>query len=265
MDKGFVILAQNTKYVDYVKCAEVLAGSIKRQMPGANVSLITDDVDNAKHFDQVIALPYGDLDKDSNWKLINDWQVYEASPYEHTIKLEADMFLPRPVEYWWNALKHRDVVLCTTIRNFKHEISTERFYRRLIDDNKLPDVYNAITYFKKSDLAERFFKLVRFIFENWNEVRASLMCNADEPATTDWIYAYAAHVIGVDNVTLPGFTDFSMVHMKQNINGLPTEDWTKTLIYEPLPHTLRINTVPQLYPFHYHVKKFSTILETAYD
>ena len=29
MNKGFVILAQNTEFVNYVKCAEVLAYSIK--------------------------------------------------------------------------------------------------------------------------------------------------------------------------------------------------------------------------------------------
>ena len=42
---------------------------------------------------KVIKLPYGDQAPDSDWKLVNDWQVYEASPYEYTIKLEADMYM----------------------------------------------------------------------------------------------------------------------------------------------------------------------------
>ena len=33
MNKGFVILAQNTKTVDYIHCAEILARSIKNVMP----------------------------------------------------------------------------------------------------------------------------------------------------------------------------------------------------------------------------------------
>ena len=61
---------------DYVKCAEVLKKSIKRTMPKAKVTIITTDM-----------LPYGDQAPDTNWKLQNDWQVYEASPYEYTIKL----------------------------------------------------------------------------------------------------------------------------------------------------------------------------------
>jgi hypothetical protein len=265
MDKGIVVLAQNTEFVDYVKCAEMLAYSIKQHMPDTKVSLITDDVDNSKYFDNVIALPYGDQDKDGTWKLINDWQVYEASPYEYTIKLEADMFLTKSIDPWWDVLKHRDLVVSSTIRNFKQEISTERFYRRFIDENKLPDCYNAITYFKKSDTAEQFFKLVRHIFENWNEFRATLKCNTTEPATTDWVYALAAHIIGKEKVLMPEFTEMSMVHMKQFINSLPTDNWTDTLIYEILPHTLRINTYPQLYPLHYHVKNFCDKLEKAYE
>lgn len=263
MDKGFVILAQNTKSVNYVKCAEVLAASIKLHMPDAKVSLISDDVDNAKNFDSVISLPYGDLDKTGDWKLINDWQIYEASPYEHTIKLEADLFITKSIDHWFDLLNYKDVVLCTTIRNFKQEISKERFYRRFIDDNKLPDVYNAITCFKKSDTATKFFELIRFVFENWNSIRSTLKCNPDEPVTTDWAYAYAAHILGIENVTIPNYTDLSMIHMKQHINVLPSEDWTDILVYEILSNSLRINTIPQIYPFHYHVKKFSDIIERS--
>jgi hypothetical protein len=263
MNKGYVILAQNTEFVDYVKCAEMLAYSIKKHTPDANVTLISDDVDNSKYFDKVVALPYGDQDKSGTWKLNNDWQVYEASPYEYTIKLEADLFLPKSIEPWWDTLKHRDLVVCSTIRDFKQDISKERFYRRFIDENKLPDTYNAITYFKKSETAEHFFKLVRHIFENWSEFRATMKCNVTEPATTDWVYAIAAHIIGKEKVLLPNFTDMSMVHMKQFVNNLPTDNWTDTLIYEILPHTLRVNTYPQMYPFHYHVKNFSDKIETT--
>lgn len=261
MDKGYVILAQNTETVNYVKCAEMLAYSIKKHMPDANVTLLSDDVDDSKYFDQVVALPYGDQDKDGAWKLNNDWQVYEASPYEYTIKLEADMFLPKSIEPWWDVLKHRDLVVCSTIRDFKQDISKERFYRGFIDENKLPDCYNAITYFKKSETAEHFFKLVRHIFENWADFRAILRCNNDEVATTDWVYSLAAHIMGKEKVLLPEFTQMSMVHMKQFINSLPTENWTDTLIYEILPHAFRVHTHTQMYPFHYHVKNFSDKIE----
>ena len=230
---------------DYVKCATALEASIKRVMPKANITIITTDM-----------LPYGDQAPDTFWKLQNDWQVYEASPYEYTIKLESDMYIPRNIDHWWQVLSQRDVVVASAIRNYKGEISNNRFYRRFIDDNNLPDVYNAITYFKKSDTAEQFFMIVRDVFENWGTYKAVMKCNPNEQCSTDWAYAIACHIMGVENTTMPGFNDMTMVHMKQYINGTPTENWTDTLIYECLPNQIRVNTYPQQYPFHYHVKNF---------
>lgn len=246
MTKGFVIMAQNTEKTDYVKCAKALELSIKRVMPDANVTIITTDM-----------LPYGDQAPDSDWKLINDWQVYEASPYDETIKLEADMFLPRSIEHWFDILSINDVTLCTKIRNYKGELSDTRVYRKFIDDNNLPDVYNAITYFKKSDTAEQFYKIVRDVFENWEKYKAILKCNPTEEATTDWVYAIASHIIGVEKTTLPNFDELSMTHMKQFVSGTSTENWTDTLVYELLPDVLRVHTYSQEYPFHYHSKSFS--------
>lgn len=247
MSRGFVIMAQDTATVKYTQCAEVLRDSILRHMPNSNVTIITE-------------LPHGDIAPNSDWKLINDWQVYEASPYDETIKIEADMFLPRSVEHWWDILSINDVTVCTTIRNYKGKISDCRWYRGFIDDNQLPDVYNGLTYFKKSKQAETFFKIVRDVFENWEEYKNVLVCGKNEIVTTDWAYAIACHIIGKDKTTIPSFTEFSFTHMKQFINDLPTENWTDSLIYENLSHTLRIQTHPQFYPFHYYIKDFSAIL-----
>ena len=76
MTRGFVIMAQDTNKTKYTKCAEVLKKSLLRAMPNSNVTIITTDM-----------LPHGDQAPNSDWKLINDWQVYEASPYDETIKL----------------------------------------------------------------------------------------------------------------------------------------------------------------------------------
>lgn len=264
MSKGFVILAENTEKTDYVKCAEVLARSIYKTMPNAKVSIITNSPTHRGLFDKVINLPHGDLATTSDWKLINDFQVYEASPYDHTIKLEADMFLPRSIDHWWDVLKPRDIVVCTTIRNFKQDISNERHYRKFIDDNSLPDCYNAITYFKKSKKAEEFFSLVKDIFFSWDTFRDTLRCNKNEPATTDWVYALASHIMSPEVTTMPEFKEMSMVHMKQFINRASSEDWTAGFIYELRPEVFRINTIPQQYPVHYHVKNFANKLETVY-
>ena len=244
-------MAQNTEKTSYTNCAEKLSMSIKRVMPDASVSIVTNDRCDWSVFDHTIELPHSDLGG-----FANDWQVYEASPYDYTIKLEADMYIPRNIDHWWDVLKDRDVVVSSTIRNFKQQISDVRVYRRFIDDNDLPDVYNAITYFKKSDTAQEFFNLVKEIFTNWEEYKKILKCNPDELATTDWVYSLVSHIIGIEKTTLPTFTEMSMVHMKSYVNNTPTENWTDTFVYECLPDQIRIQTIPQVYPLHYHIKNF---------
>ena len=233
-------MAQDTEKTSYTKCAETLRKSILRVMPDTNVTIITTDM-----------LPYGDLGG-----FANDWQVYEVSPYDYTIKLEADMYIPRNIDHWWDVLKYRDIVVSSTIRNFMQEISDVRVYRRFMDDNNLPDVYNAITYFKKSDVAKQFFNVVRDIFENWEEYKKILKCNQTEIVTTDWVYSIACHIMGVEKTTMPTFTEMSMVQMKAFVNNSVTDNWTDTFVYECLPDQIRVQTVPQQYPFHYHVKNF---------
>ena len=240
MNKGFVIMAQDTETVKYTKCAEALRKSILRVMPNANITIITSDM-----------LPHGNIGG-----FANDWQVYEASPYDATIKLEADMYIPRNIEHWWDVLSGRDIVVASTIRNFKQEVSDVRVYRKFIDDNKLPDVYNAITYFKKSDTAQHFFNLVKEVFTNWEEYKKILQCKPEEPASTDWVYSIVCHLMGVEKTLMPSFTEMSMIHMKQYINGTPTENWTDTFVYECRPDQIRVQTIPQQYPFHYHIKNF---------
>lgn len=244
-------MAQNTIDIDYVSCAVQLQNSIKRVMPNENVTIITTDM-----------LPHGDLAPNSEWKLINDWQVYEASPYEYTIKLEADMIIPVDISHWWDILKERDVVVSSHVRNYSGELSTVKAYRNFTHVNKLPDVYNAITYFKKSNTAETFYKMVRSIFEDWDEWKHKFICDKNEPSTTDWVYSIACHIMGTDKTTM-NFPGMSMVHMKQYINDLVTTDWTNELLIE-YTDPIKVATFPQRYPFHYHTKTFAKELEKHY-
>ena len=146
MSQGYVIVATGDS--KYRICADTLCRSIYSTMPNAKVSLITDKITMSNDlYDNIILLPYANVDS-TDWKLANDWQVYEASPYDTTIKLEADMYLPRSIDHWWNILKDRDLNICTTMRDFRNNISSNNAYRKTFVESKLPNTYNAITYFK---------------------------------------------------------------------------------------------------------------------
>jgi hypothetical protein len=261
MSRGYIIVAQNNESIDYIKCAEVLAKSIKNCMPSASVTLLTDLEIQNSIFDNIVLFPHGDKCINTHWKLANDWQVYDASPYTYTIKIEADIYIPRSIDHWWEFLKHRDLFINSTIRNYQGHVSFNKNYRATLVRNNLPDTYNAITYFRKSRIASKFFKIVRDIFENWSSYQEILSINNKEPATTDVVYAIAARIIGEEHCIISGLTPVSMTHMKKDINFGINSDWTKEYVYEIHKDILRINTIPQLYPLHYYIKHFAFTLD----
>jgi hypothetical protein len=248
-ERGYLIPAIDTDTVDYLSCAVQLARSIRHWHPDANISVLTVKRCSDPVFDHVIPLPHGDLGG-----YTNDWQVFSASPYRQTIKLEADMIAAGPIDHWWTLFERRDVVISQGARTFYDQPAESRYYRKIFDENNLPDVYNAITYWRLSKTAKEFFDLVRHIFEQWNSYKRILKFPDDVP-TTDVVYAVAAVIIGIDNITLPAGLGPSIVHMKRHINPIQTDDWTKELVWENNP--FRINTVAQFGLVHYHIKEWT--------
>ena len=248
-ERGYLITAINSPTVDYVNCAYNLAKSIRQFHPDAKICLLTDQtdanypalIDYYKTFESPLSSnPYA-----------NDWQIFGASPFRQTIKLEADMVIASEIDHWWAMLEHRDVMISTGARDFYDRPATSRFYRKVFDVNNLPDVYNAITYWRLSQTAQEFFQLTRKIFEHWNEYK-TLLKFPDEIPSTDLVYAMAAQIIGPELVTMPFATYPRIVHMKRHIIPTHSEDWTQELTWEFNP--LRINTVAQWGAVHYHVK-----------
>ena len=236
-ERGYLIPAVNSGTVDYVACAEQLAASIRQWHPEANITILTREM-----------LPYGDLGG-----FANDWQCFAASPYRQTIKLEADMIAASPIDHWWTLFENRDVVISQGCKDMYNQPSECRTYRQIFDQNQLPDVYNAVTYWRLSQAAKEFFDLVRKIFENWSDYRTLLKFPDDQP-TTDVVYAMAAVILGVETVTLPKGMGPVITHMKRGIIPTLTEDWTNELVWENTNPGVRIQTVAQSGFFHYHVK-----------
>lgn len=231
-ERGYLIPAIGDTYV---ACANQLADSIRKFHPEANITILTQDL-----------LPHCD-----QGGYANDWQMFAVSPYRQTIKLEADMICTSPIDHWWTLFEQRDVVISQGARTFYDEPAESRYYRKIFDQNNLPDVYNAITYWRLSQTAKEFFNLVKVIFQNWSEYKKLLKFPDDVP-TTDVVYAIAAIIMGIETVTLPPGVGPTIVHMKRYINPIQTDNWTKELVWENNP--FRINTVAQHGLVHYHIK-----------
>jgi len=236
-ERGYLIPAINTDTTDYVACANGLADSIRTWHPDADITVLTKEM-----------LPYGD-----QGGYANDWQVFAASPYRETIKLEADMWCASPIDHWWRLFEHRDVVISQGCRDFYDKPGTSRQYRKIFDVNSLPDVYNAITYWRLSHTAKDFFDLVCNIFTQWATYKTLLKFPEDTPST-DVVYAMAATIMGPDRVTLPAGFGPTIVHMKPGMIATSAKNWHDELVLEHTNPGIRINTVAQWGLVHYHTK-----------
>lgn len=264
--QGFVTIAQNIDGVDYLQLAYVQAMSVKLTMPGSLYAVIVDKKTSEsltdqqrKIFDYVITIEDDQAENDS-WKMRNEWQVFYLTPFKETIKLESDLIITRSISHWWNAFRLRDIVLSTGCRDYLQNISTVREYRKLFDDNNLPDVYNGLMYFRYTPDAAEFFWWARELFENWAHVRDNLLknCRDDEP-TTDVIYAIAASILGEDRCTLPDMDYINFVHMKPAINKFSaTTPWHELVVTETELPMVRINNINQYHPLHYQEKSWMT-------
>lgn len=247
-EQGYLVLAVNRGSRDYVGMAQRLRQSLCAWHPGAMTCLLTDQDPGVTGFDFTKILPRGDLGG-----YANDWQVYPASPFRETIKLEADMLICSEIDHWWTLLRHRDVVISTGARDWQHRDITSRHYRRVFDANDLPDVYNAVTYWRRSQTAHDFWTLVRAIFENWTSYRSLLKFAPDKP-DTDLVYALAAEILGREMVTMPFASYPRITHMRSRAIGTTSTRWCDELIWELSGRHLRVGTVSQWGCFHYHDK-----------
>lgn len=262
---GFVTIAQNTQEVDYLSLAYAQAANIKKTQQHARYAVIVDQPTKAlitdEHltvFDYVIELPHDYNEQDSKWKLLNEWQVFWLTPFKETIKLESDLLFTRSIDHWLPALRKRNIVFSLGCKDYKGHRSGIRKYRRVFDDNKLPDIYNGLMYFRYSQEANKFFLLAKSIAENWEHVRDNALINCRESTpSTDVLYAVTAHVFGRELCTIPSLDFFNFVHMKPGIQGwADQQQWTDTVLAEVDGNMIRINNQNQYYPVHYYEKTF---------
>lgn len=266
VDRGFLTIAQNTAEVDYLRLAYAQAMSIKLTMPDSQYCVVVDEDTEKqitdKHrnlFDNIVVLDE-DYAKQDEWKLANEWQVFNLSPYKETIKVESDILFTRSITHWWHAFRLRDIVLSVGTKNFKGDPATSRVYRRIFDANQLPDVYNGLMYFRYSETASEFFDIAEQVFKQWETVKENVLKGFSyEEASTDVVYAIAAKTLGVERCTLPDCDFINFTHMKNAINDWPDDKpWNEMIMTELDLPMIRINNVNQYHPVHYQDKNWLT-------
>lgn len=274
MSRGYIVIAQNNGTVDYLQQAYALALNLKLTQSTVNnltvcVDANTKKLITAKHkavFDNIVDIPWNDDAESASWKINNKWKYYYMSPYDETVILDTDMIFPTDVSYWWDIMSQHDVWSTTHVRTYRGDIVTSNYYRHYFVANKLPNVYTAFFYFKKSELASELFAMIEIIFQHWQRMFYKYM----PKGKPDWLsgdvaFALAMQLLGIehlctkDNVkSIPSF-----VHMKSHVQDIPdtqiSDKWTNTLpTYYKSYNDFKIGNFQQTYPFHYVEKDWLT-------
>jgi hypothetical protein len=266
VSKGFVVLAQNTETVDYVKQAYALALSIKNtQKTVTKISLITNDPVpfHYKHvFDTIIDIPWGDLATNTTWKIENRWKIFHVTPYEETIVLDTDMLFLDDIGSWWDYCGNSDLKFCSTVKNYKAEvIATDTVHRKAFINNGLSNPYVALYYFKKSDLALSFFKVLEFVVKNWEFCSKTITLNTPQKwISIDLATAMAIDIMGIEDQVIDKFSPLEFVHMKSAIQGWsPTpSSWQNVVSFSFNNGVMLVGNYRQHFLFHYVEKDLLT-------
>lgn len=228
MNHGFVLIALNND-IDYSRLAYACALSIKHSQPKDknHVTVFTNDptafskyavnaIDNIVHYQ-------GPDGMDSRA------QIYDLTPYEHTVFLDADMLILDPID--WGMLDNYYLYVASRANNFKNESVPEYGpYRLVFEQYQLPNLYNAFTYFKKSDTRTmEFFELVKTMTAHPRDFIAKFLPGSTLlTLPTDESFALAAKILDIDEeITSDAI---SITHMKPRLQKWSCGDnWTSTV------------------------------------
>lgn len=169
MTKGFIIYALG--HSNYYHMAETLAASLHFNSQPACVALICDDKDKVQEpglFDKIIQIVTSDP------LVFNDFtiQMYDHSPYDQTIKLDADMIWLNgrdPMDLFHDLERH-DIMHMNRGHGWEKgnsvwcEEEALRDAYGLTDDHKLYKIYGEFVYFRKCPLARKYFNQVRKVY-----------------------------------------------------------------------------------------------------
>ena len=263
--KGFLVLAQNSENIDYVRQAYALALSLHKSQSSCLISLVTNDPvpDEYKEvFDKIIPIPGDDQASDSVWKVENRWKLYHVTPYDETIVFDSDMLVFKSFDRLWEQLSNYDVFFASHVLDFKGNRIRDTVNRKMFTENQLPNLYFGLHYFKKNQPALEFYNTLAFVVANWERVYFDIAPkNKQKWVSMDVSAAIAAKILGIEDQVVHPAIDFNFVHMKsnlQNIDPIPGL-WTNILDYYINGNNqLLVSNMLQDGIFHYVTDTFLT-------
>ena len=209
MTRGITIFAFNNEQIDYLAMAAWSAGNIHRHLD-LPVCVITDVTDPARTaaFDQVVVTEsptvqqqryFFDYKKNAAWHNMSRSSVYDLSPWDHTLVLDADYVVAS------DQLK----VLFEADQDFlAHDRAVDVSGYPPFDNNnwfgsyQLPMAWATVMCFCRSKTAKLIFDSMQMIRNNWNHYRELYHIN-EETFRNDYALSIAMNIVDGHTLSMP--------------------------------------------------------------
>lgn len=228
--QGYITLASSSDKNDLTE-ASLLAKSIKLNDKNREVCLVTDSYEKLpKHvesnFDYVVELPYG-VYHNEDFE-VNFWQVYYCTPFDENIYLRKQSLLLHNIDGMWENISVNDLFFPKFTVNFKDEQRDFLYYFKCHEKNNLEKYFTDIFYFKKSESAAEFFKILDPVMQNWRSVYTNFLKeNTPEFLNLNVLINIVIKMSGYNQMSNDHFkyTFLSLENVDLDDHDLP-EDWT---------------------------------------
>jgi hypothetical protein len=195
MTTGAVIFAYNNEQIDYVSMARWSACNIKRHL-GIPTTIITDlparETTNSRWF--------ADLGTTVTWHNENRSDVYELSPYDRTLVLDADYVVAS------------DQLTCLLESNQKflaprwaYDVTGSQPFdgNNFFGRNQMPMHWATVMMFQRSPQVKLIFDLIKTIRDNWQHYR-NLYGITRRTFRNDYALSIAISIVDGHTFTTPG-------------------------------------------------------------
>ena len=210
MSRGIIIFAQNNEYINYAEQACACAGYARKNLSLFDEICLITNTETLKpnkklinkYFDNVIVSDSFQPDnirlfKDTSDKLkyapfknMGRSEVYDLSPYDETLVIDADYFIMNDIlDQVWES--DNDVMI-----NCKYRDVSERHKENIeyLDNFSIPMYWATVFYFKKSDFAENLFTLISHIKYNYKYYYYLYNCSG-VLYRNDFAFSMALHIL----------------------------------------------------------------------
>lgn len=225
MNRGAIIFAHNNSEIDYIKIAAANAFMIQENLD-IGVTLVTDEgtlnwaneslgqelLDDAFEYIKLVdkEYVYGQTNqrvfRDTNHTAKhlqfyngNHWMAYDLSPYDETLFIDADyLIMSDALNAVWGS--ENEFMINSDIQEVYFSRQQEL---NVISDFGIKLYWATCIYFRKTELSEHLFSLVKHVYDNYKYYR-QLYLIPRGMFRNDFAFSIAVHMIN-------GFVDNSVI------------------------------------------------------